>query len=85
MTQEVLLVIPGAGEETVGRRAAIEPDTTVADLLRAADLNPNEWNLQIKQGEKLITLGNNDKLSEHLQAGEKVYAFPASMVVGIAR
>lgn len=84
MTKEVLLVIPGTGEESVGRKAMIEPDTIVADLLSAADLNPNDWQLQIKQGDKMVTLRSQDKLSEYVQAGEKVFAFPTGMVVGIA-
>ena len=82
MSYEVLLVIPGAGDETVGRRAMIEPDTTVADLLRAANLNPSEWQLEIKQGEQGVTLAGQDKLSEHVQAGEKVFAVPTDMMVG---
>lgn len=84
MTQEVLLVVPGAGGETVGHKALIEPDTTVADLLRAADLDPSKWQLQIKRGEKLVSLRSEDRLSEHVQAGEKVFAFSTEMVVGLA-
>jgi hypothetical protein len=83
MTDEVLLVVPGAGDETVGRRAVIEPDTTVADLLRAADLDPIRWQLQIKRGEKLVSLRSEDRLSEYVQAGEKVFAFSTEMVVGL--
>jgi hypothetical protein len=84
MTHEVLLVITGNGDDSVGRRAMIESDTTVADLLRAADLNPSEWQLQIKNGEKLVSLQSEDKLLDHVQAGEKVYAYPSRMVVGVA-
>ena len=83
MTDEVLLVIPGAEGESTGRWAVIEPDTTVADLLRAADLNPSEWQLQIKRGEKVISLRSEDKLADHVQAGEKVFAFSTKMVVGL--
>lgn len=84
MTQEVLLVIPGADGESTGRQAVIEQDTTVADLLRAADLDPSEWRIQIRRGEKLISLSSEDKLSQHVQDREKVYASPAGMVVGQA-
>lgn len=82
MAQEVLLVIPGAGDESVGHKALIEPETTVADLLRAADLNPNEWQLQRKQGDSLVSLRSQDKIADHVQAGEKVFAFMSEMVVG---
>lgn len=83
MQQEVLLVIPGAGDESVGHKALIEAETTVADLLRAADLNPSEWQLQRKQGDSLISLGSQDKVADHVSAGEKIFAFMSEMVVGV--
>lgn len=84
MTQEILLVIPGADNELEGRPALIEPDTTAADLLRAAKLNPDQYQVQIKQGEELVSLGSQDRIAEHVKAGEKVFAFPAGMTVGCA-
>jgi hypothetical protein len=83
MTQEILLVIPGADGEGIGHKAVFEPDTIVADLLHAADLPPGQWQLQVKRGEKLIALRSDDKLSDHVQAGEKVYATSTEMVVGV--
>lgn len=84
MTQEILLVIPGTGNELEGRPAMIEPDTTVADLLQAANLNPNQYQLQIKQGEQMVSLGSKDRIAEHVSAGSKVFALPAGMTVGFA-
>ena len=85
MQQEVLLVIPGAGDESVGHKALIEPETTVADLLRAADLNPSDWQLQRKQGDSLISLRSQDKVADHVSAGEKVFALMCQLVVGSIR
>jgi hypothetical protein len=83
MAHEVLLVVPGAGDESIGHKALIEAETTAADLLRAANLNPTEWQLQRKQGDSLVSLGNQDKIADHVQAGEKVFAFMSEMVVGL--
>ena len=83
MTKEVLFVVPGAGDETVGRPALIEEDTTVADLLRAADLNPSDWQVQVMQGDEPVSLASDDKLAQHVKEGAKVFAIPP-MVVGLA-
>jgi len=82
MNQEILLVIPGAGDESTGHQAVIEPETTVADLLRAAGLNPTDWQLQVKQGENLVSLGAQDRIADYTHNGDKVHAFPTNMVVG---
>jgi len=84
MNQEILLVIPGAGDESTGHQAVIEPETTVTDLLSAAGLNPTDWQLQVKNGEKFVSLGAQDRIADHTQDGDKVHAFPTSMVVGTA-
>jgi len=85
MPDEVLFIIPGAGgKESTGRRAIFEEDTTVDDLLRAADLDPQQWGLEIKHGQETVPLGGHDKLSEHVQAGDKVFGVPMGMTVGLA-
>ena len=84
VTQEILFVIPGAGDEMEGRPAMIEPDTTAADLLRAANLSPDRYQLQVKQGEKMMALGSQDRVATYVTAGDKVFAVPADMTVGSA-
>lgn len=85
MTKEILLVIPGTGEESIGHRVMIEPDTTVADLFTAANLNPREYMLQVQKGDKRLSLQSEERVFEHVQAGDKVFATPANIVVGLAR
>jgi hypothetical protein len=85
MSDEVLFIIPGAeGEESIGRRAIFEEDTTADDLLRAANLDPQQWGIEIKQGQETVTLARGDKLSEYVQAGAKVFGVPMGMTVGLA-
>lgn len=82
MPAEILLVVPGAGDESVGHQAFIEPDTTAADLLRAANLNPDQYQLQVKNGEKLVSLSSNDRVADYVHSGDKVFAIPSNMIVG---
>lgn len=82
MPQEILLVVPGAEGEATGHQAFIEPDTTVADLLQAANLSSDQFQLQAKHGEKLVSLSAHDRVADHVQAGDKVFAVPSNMIVG---
>ncbi len=84
MTQENLLVIPGNNDESTGSKVVIDSDTTVADLLAAAHLNANNYMLQVEKGGRKISLQSQDRLADHVQAGEKVFAVPSHMVVGLA-
>lgn len=85
MPDEVLFIIPGAeGKESIGRRAIFEEDTTADDLLRAANLDPQQWGIEIKQGQETVALARDDKLSEYVQAGAKVFGVPMGMTVGLA-
>ena len=84
MTQEVLFVVPGTGDETVGRTALIEEETTVADLLRAADLSTGDWQVQVFQGDDLVSLAGEDRLAQHVVAGQKVFAVPPMVVGAVA-
>ncbi len=82
MTKNIFLVVPGDGSESTGYPVVIESDTTVADLLGAANLSSTDYMLQKQQGEKRVTLSNQDRVSDHVQEGEKVFAYPANMIVG---
>lgn len=83
MTKQILLVVPGAGDESTGYPVVIEADTTVADLLNAANLNAKDYLLQVQQGEQRISLQSQDRVADHVQAGDKVFAMPSNIVVGL--
>ncbi|KKL77291.1 hypothetical protein LCGC14_2036330 [marine sediment metagenome] len=80
----IWLIIPGADEEAEGREAPIEPGTTAAQLLRAADMNPAHWQLRLEHGDEVIVLGAQDDVYSAVEEGEKVFAASTKMVVGQA-
>jgi hypothetical protein len=82
MAKNIVLVIPGAEGQAEGREAPIEPGTAAADLLRAANLDPQRWQLQLKRGDGFVSLSGQDDLHAQVQDGEKVYAVSKEMVVG---
>jgi hypothetical protein len=80
--KQVTVIIPGAGDEAEARDAAIQPGTTAADVLRAAQKDPQNWQLQLKRGEGFVSLSGKDDVHQQVQDGEKVYAVPKDIVVG---
>jgi hypothetical protein len=82
MEKQITVIIPATGDEAEARDAAIQPGTTAADVLRAADKNPQEWQLQLKRGEGFVSLSGRDDVHRQVQDGEKVYAVPKDIVVG---
>ena len=82
MDKQVTLIIPGAGDEAEARDAPIKPGTTVADLLRAAGMDPARWQIQLKRGDGFRSLSGRDNLYAAVEDGEKVYAVPKDIVVG---
>jgi hypothetical protein len=83
MNQEILFVIPGAGGELEGRPALIEPETTAADLVQAAQLKPDQWQIQVKQNGQLVSLSSQDRVADYVSAGDKVFAVMSDMTVGL--
>ena len=81
MNKSLLLVIPGTGEESTGYPVVIDEHTTVADLLRAANLETDKWGIQVKQGTQSIALSSQDVVSAHVQENDKVFAYPTDMIV----
>jgi hypothetical protein len=83
MAKNIMLVIPGAEGQAEGREAPIEPGTTAADLLRAANLDPDRWQLQLKRGDGFLSVSGHDDLHAQVNDGEKAYAVSREMVVGV--
>lgn len=81
---EVWLVVPGTDDEGEGRPAYIEDETTVAELLEAAELDPRLYQLSYKvNDEQFGVLSNQDRVSDYVANGEKVFATPQKkMIVG---
>jgi len=82
MEKQIIVIIPGTGDEAEARDAAILPGTTAADVLRAAQKDPQDWQLQLKRGEGFISLSGRDDVHQQVQDGDKVYAVPRNIVVG---
>jgi len=82
MSKKVTLIMPGAGEDREARDAPIEPGTTAADLLKAANLDPEQWLLQLRRGDGFISLSGGDVLWDRVQEGEKVFPAAKNMTVG---
>jgi hypothetical protein len=81
-SKRVTLVVPGAGDAAEARDAEISPGVTAVEVLRAADMDPQEWQLQVKQGNGSISLSAQDDLYQRVQNGDKVFAVPKTMTVG---
>lgn len=82
MSKNVVLVIPGTGEEAEAHDAPIKAGNTPADLLRAAGKDPANWQIQIKRGKGFKSLSGADDLFSAVKDGDKVFAVPADIVVG---
>lgn len=82
MEKRITAIIPGAGDEAEARDASIQPGTTVADLLRAAGRNPQEWGLQLRRGDNFLSLSGEEDLYWQVQDGEKVFLVLTNMDVG---
>ncbi len=82
MEKQITLVIPGTGDEAEARDAPISPGTTAADLLQAANKNPQEWQLQLKRGDSFTSLSDREDVFARANDGEKIFAVPKKMVVG---
>jgi hypothetical protein len=82
MSKNVMLVIPGAEGQAEGREAPIEPGTTAAAVLRAAGLDPESWQIQLKRGDGFLSLSGQDDLYAQVKDGEKCFAVSREMVVG---
>jgi hypothetical protein len=82
MDKTITLIIPGAGDEAEARDAPIGPGTTAADILRAADKEPQNWQLQLQREAGFVSLSGQDDVYEQVKAGEKVFAVPKDIVVG---
>ena len=80
----IWFVTSGADDEAEGREAPIEPGTTAGQLLNAADMNPDHWQLRLERGNDLIPLSAGDDLYDMVEDGEKVYAASIKMVVGVS-
>lgn len=82
MNKQITVIIPGAGEEAQARDATIGPGTTVADILRSANLDPDRWRLELQRDGGSVTLASNDDVYAQVKDKEKVFVRPADMVVG---
>jgi len=82
MSKQVTLVVPGTGDEAEARDATIEPGTTAADLLQAAGLNPQNYQLQLRRGDNFVSLSDQDDVHNQVSDGEKVFAVARDIVVG---
>lgn len=82
MEKHISVIIPGAGEEAEARDAAIDQGTTVADILRAANLDPQRFRLELQRNGGLQSLAAKDDVYGQVKEGEKVFVRPADIVVG---
>ncbi len=80
--KHVVLVVPGAGDAAEARDAEISAGVTAAEVLQAAGMNPQNWQLQVKQGNGFISLSAQDDLYQRVQNGDKLFAAPTDIVVG---
>ena len=86
-TKRIYVVIPGAGEDDMATRRDIEItlDTTPTDILQTAELDPDDWKLELladQDKETYEVLANNEPLFGLVADGSKVFAQPAGIVVG---
>lgn len=78
----IWLVTAGAEDTAEGREAPLEPGTTAAQLLNAADMNPDHWQLYLELDDGTLNLSSHDELYDLVEDGEKVYVASTKMVVG---
>lgn len=83
MNKSLLLVVPGADDESTGYPVVVDEHTTVADLLHAAHLDTDKWGLQVKHGTGVISLRSEDVVATHVQENDKVFAHPTDMIVAL--
>jgi len=82
MEKRINVIIPGAGDEAEAREGPIRPGTTAGDILRAAQLDPQRFLLELQRNGGSVSLAAGDDVYSQVKEGEKIFVRPADMVVG---
>jgi hypothetical protein len=78
-----LAMIGSTTDDRQALQVVIEPSTTVADILRQANLHPGDYEIQVRRGSETLALGLADRVYDYVMAGEKIVASPGKIDVGV--
>ena len=82
MRKDVAILVPGTGDEREICDLSIQPGTTAAEVLKAMELDPAKFQLQLQREGQFQPLSGSDNVYGAVEDGEKLHAMFAGMTVG---
>jgi hypothetical protein len=82
MRKDVAVLVPGTGDEREICDLSIQPGTTAAEVLKAMELDPAKFQLQLQREGRFQSLSGSDNIYGAVETGEKLFCVPKDMTVG---